>query len=136
MDYGADDIALHFQAGGAKQAMEIGGLRVSSYGNGVALGQLPYTPLTYKGRPDDASWRKEAADSIEKNRKAQFTIVVHKVSGKLLPWATVRVRQQRHAYGFGSAVAASPLLDAGPDADMYRSVIPGSFNKVTIERGA
>jgi GH35 family endo-1,4-beta-xylanase len=133
IDYEPGDIALHFHGGKAKQAVEIGDLRVTGYGGGVTLGQLPYTPLTYKGRSADSAWRKEAAESIEKTRKAQFTIVVHKVSGKLQPWATVRVRQQRHAYGFGSAVAASPLLDSGPDADMYRSVIPGSFNTSTIE---
>ena len=133
MDYGADDITLHFQAGAARQTMEIGGLRVIGFGQGVTLGQLPYTPLTYKGRTADAGWRAEAAESIEKMRKAQLLIVVHSISGKLLPWAEVRVRQQRHAYGFGSAVAASPLLDEGADADMYRSVVAGAFNRVTIE---
>ncbi len=133
MDYGADDIALHFQAGAAKQTIEIGGLRVVSYGKNVALGELPYTPLTYKGRGADMAWRKEAAESIEKNRKAQLTIIVRSVSGKALPWAEVKVRQQRHAYGFGSAVAASPLLDEGDDADTYRTIVAGSFNRVTIE---
>ncbi len=133
MDYGAEDIALHFQSGAAKQVIEIGGLRVMSYGSGVALGELPYTPLTYKGRAPDAAWRKAAADSIEKERKAQLTIVVRSVSGKSLPYAEVRVRQQRHAYGFGSAVAASPLLDEGVDADTYRGIVAGSFNRVTIE---
>jgi GH35 family endo-1,4-beta-xylanase len=133
MDYGEDDIALHFQSGATKQTMEIGGLRVISYGRGVALGELPYTPLTYKGRAPDAAWRKEAAESIEKERKAQLTIVVHSISGKPLPYAEVRVRQQRHAYGFGSAVAASPLLDEDADADTYRSIIASSFNRVTIE---
>ncbi len=133
MDYGADDIALHFQAGGAKQAMEIGGLRVTSFGHDMALGQLPYTPLTYKGRAADAAWRAEAAASIEKERKAQLTIVVRSISGKLLPWAEVRVRQQRHAYGFGSAVAASPLLEAGTDADSYREIVAHSFNRATVE---
>ena len=133
MDYGADEIALHFQAGGTRQTMEIGGLRVISYGSGMALGELPYTPLTYKGRAADAVWRGEAAASIEKERKAQMTIIVHSISGKSLPWAEVRVRQQRHAYGFGSAVAASPLLDDGADADTYREIVAHSFNRVTIE---
>ena len=133
MDYGAEDIALHFQSGAAKQVIEIGGLRVVSYGSGVALGELPYTPLIYKGRAPDAAWRKQAAESIEKERKAQLTIVVRSVSGKSLPYAEVRVRQQRHAYGFGSAVAASPLLDEGADADTYRGIVAGSFNRVTIE---
>jgi GH35 family endo-1,4-beta-xylanase len=133
MDYGEDEIALHFQAGAAKQSLEIGGFRVIGFGQGVALGQLPYTPISYKGRAADAAWRAEAAASIEKERKAQLLIVVHSISGKVLPWAEVRVRQQRHAYGFGSAVAASPLLDEGADADMYRSVVMGSFNRVTIE---
>ncbi len=133
MDYGADDTALHFQAGAVKQTIEIGGLRVLSYGKNVALGELPYTPLTYKGRTADAAWRREAAESIEKNRKAQLTIIVRSVSGRALPWAEVKVRQQRHAYGFGSAVAASPLLDEGDDAETYRTIVAGSFNRVTIE---
>lgn len=133
MNYGEDDIALHFQAGAAKQVIEVGGLRVMSYGREVALGELPYTPLTYKGRAADAAWRKEAADSIEKERKAQLTVVVHSVSGKVMPWAEVRVRQQRHAYGFGSAVAASPLLDEGAEPDTYRGIVASTFNRVTIE---
>jgi len=133
MDYGEEDIALHFEAGSAKQAMEIGGLRVISYGKGMALGGLPYTPITYKGRTADAAWRKEAAESIEKMRKAQLTVIVHSISGKSLPGAQVRVRQVRHAYGFGSAVAASPLLDEGADADTYRDLVRNSFNRVTIE---
>jgi GH35 family endo-1,4-beta-xylanase len=108
-------------------------LRVIGYGQGITLGQLPYTPLSYKGRAADALWRTEAAESIEKNRKAQMLIAVHRTSGKLLPWAEVRVRQKRHAYAFGSAVAASPLLDEGADADMYRDVVVRSFNRVTIE---
>ncbi|MEO6739023.1 MAG: endo-1,4-beta-xylanase [Chthoniobacteraceae bacterium] len=133
MDYGEDDIALHFQAGDAKQTMEIGGLKVISYGNGVTLGDLPYTPLTYKGRSPDAPWRKEAADSIEKERKAQLTVVVTSISGRSLPGAEVRVRQVRHAYGFGSAVAAAPLLDTGADSDTYRNVVANAFNRVTVE---
>jgi GH35 family endo-1,4-beta-xylanase len=133
MDYEPGDIALHFHGGKARQSVEIGGLRLISYGRKVALGQLPYTPLTYKGRPADAPWRKLADEAIEKNRKAQITIVVHRPSGKVLPWAPVRVRQMRHAYGFGSAVAASPLLDEGTDPDMYRDIVVRSFNKATIE---
>ena len=133
MDYQPGDIALHFQGGKGRQTIEIGGLRVVNYGAGVTLGQLPFTPLSYKGRAQDAAWRKEAEDSIEKNRKAQMTIVVRKLSGGIRPWAEVRVRQQRHAYAFGSAVAATPLLDEGNDGDMYRDVILRSFNRVTIE---
>lgn len=132
LDHGADDIALHFQSGTSPQTLEIGGLRILGYGKNVALGEMPYTPLTYKGRSADAAWRKEAAESIEKNRKAQLTIVVHSTSGKLLPWAEVKVRQVRHAYGFGSAVSLSSLLDEGADADTYRSIIASSFNRVAV----
>ena len=132
-DHAAGEVALHFQGGAARQSFEVGGLQVLGYDQRVALGQLPYTPLSYKGRADDSPWRREAEESIEKNRKAQMIIVVHSAKGKLVPWAQVRVRQVRHAYGFGSAVASSPLLDAGSDADMYRDVVARSFNKVTVQ---
>jgi len=132
-DCAPGDIALHFTGGPGRQTMEVGGFRLLSYGRGLALGQLPYTPLTYRGRVVDAQWRKEAADLIEKNRKAQLVIVVRKVSGRSLPWAEVRVRQQRHAYGFGSAVASPQLSGEGGDTDTYREVVAGAFNKVAME---
>ena len=74
--------------------------------------------------------------SIEKERKAQLTDRRDEhVSGKPLPWSRrCGCGSSGTRMDLAAAVAASPLLDAGADADMYRNVlIAHSFNRVTIE---
>jgi GH35 family endo-1,4-beta-xylanase len=45
----------------------------------------------------------------------------------------VRVRQKRHAFGFGSAVAASSLLGTAADDETYRQRVRQLFNKAVLE---
>ncbi len=132
-DYAAGEAIVHFHAGYDPQAVEIGGLQLLDYGKQIGQRELPYTPLTYQGREADALWRKEAAERIEQTRKGDLTVVVRDASGKAVPGAKVAVRMQKHAYGFGSAVAGDMLFKEGPDAEMYREVIARSFNKVVLE---
>jgi GH35 family endo-1,4-beta-xylanase len=40
---------------------------------------------------------------------------------------------KRHAFPFGSAVAADALLGTGPDNDKYRELVPKLFNRVVME---
>jgi GH35 family endo-1,4-beta-xylanase len=47
--------------------------------------------------------------------------------------AAVRIRMQRHAFGFGTAVAAQQLLGTGADSDTYRSKLLELFNKAVLE---
>ncbi len=132
-DYAAGEALVHFHAGYDPQAVEIGGLQLLNYGSQVGVRGLPITPLTYQGREADAPWRKEAAARIERDRKGDLTVVVRDAGGKAVPGAKVAVRMQKHAYGFGSAVAGEMLFKTGPDAEMYREVIARSFNKVVLE---
>ena len=132
-DEPAGEAVMRFHAGFGPQVIEIGGLEVFNYGRRVRLGDLPYTPLNYKGREPGAAWRAEAAARIEKLRKAAMFITVRNAKGKIVPWTHIRVRQVRHAYDFGSAVSAEPLLGKGDDSDMYRDVIMRAFNNVVLE---
>ncbi len=128
---GAAQIAFH--AGFGQQIIQIADLRVFNYSRSVKFGELPYTPLTYRGRSESAEWRKEAEERIENYRKATLTVRVHSSKGKSIAGAEVRIRQVRHAYGFGSAVDSAALLAQNSDGETYRAIVESSFNKVTIE---
>ena len=131
-DAAAHEAQVLFRAGYDPQVVEIGGLQVLDFGPAVPLADLPYTPPTYRGREAEAAWRTAAAERIERLRKGDLAIAVTR-GGQPVAGAEVRVKMTRHAFGFGSAVDAQTLLQAGPDGDRYRAVILENFNKVVLE---
>jgi len=122
-----------FRLGYGPQTIEIGGMEILDFGNSVRVQDLPQPNITYSGREADAPWRKEAEERIEQIRKGDLTVVVKGADGKPLQGATVAVNMQRHAFGFGSAVAADMLLAKTADGDKYREVVQKYFNKVVLE---
>jgi len=88
---------------------------------------------TYDGRAADAAWRQAARARIERHRKADLVVAVTGADGKPVSGAEVTVAMQRHAFGFGSAVAADRILADGRDGDEYRKVIRECFSKVVFE---
>ena len=109
------------------QTVEVGGVRLVNYGTSRAISELPRTRIEYGGRAPDAPWRAEAAERIERYRKADLTVRVRDAG------ARVRVRMLRHAFGFGSAVVARHIVSEGFAPDRYRWVIAEYFNKVVFE---
>lgn len=100
---------------------------------GAAEPGAPSAPGAYAGSEPDAAWRQAAAERIEQYRKADLTVVVQAADARLLAGATVKVRMTRHAFGFGSAVAAMPLAIETEDARRYRDTVKRLFNKVVFE---
>ncbi|MFB3826522.1 MAG: endo-1,4-beta-xylanase [Bryobacteraceae bacterium] len=78
-------------------------------------------------------WEAGAAARIEQIRKADLRVVVRDARGRPVPRAGVRVQMKRHAFGFGTAVAAEVLLAESPDAERYRKTVLELFNKVVLE---
>ena len=88
---------------------------------------------TYDGRAADAAWRDAARKRIQQHRQADLVVTVTGTGGKPLAGAQVKVTMQRHAFGFGSAVAASQILADGRDGEEYRKVVRTWFSKVVFE---
>lgn len=134
-DYAAGAAQINFQLGYDPQTIELGGLTVTNYGTRVPLESLP-NDFNYVGREPDAPWRAPAAERIERLRKADLAIELRGPDGLPLPGsvaAEVRVQMQRHAFGFGSAVAGDRLLGTGTDPANYRRIVTNWFNKVVLE---
>jgi GH35 family endo-1,4-beta-xylanase len=144
--YESGAAALYFAVGFLPQTVEIGGVKVVSYGETVDPAELETTPaadaaydgyawgtVDYPGRDPDAGWRAEAQERIETYRKGDLTIRVEDADGTPVPDAAVQVSMTRHAYGFGSAVAAKWLTDESEDGERYRSVVEDHYNKIVFE---
>lgn len=124
---------VSFRLGYPNQTLEIGGVRLLNYENRVALSDLPRSRATYAGREPNAAWRSAAQARIRQIRMADLAVRVVDARGRPVPGATVAVRMKRHAFPFGSAVAADMLLGDGPDPRRYQEMVPKLFNRVVME---
>ncbi|MBL8234585.1 MAG: endo-1,4-beta-xylanase [Bryobacterales bacterium] len=131
-DYAPTAYIVDFWMGQQIQQAEVGGIQFLNYGPGVRPEQVGVDPL-YPGASQDAAWRAPAEERIERIRKADLTVEVIDAAGKPVPSAEVRVRMTRHAFGWGTAIAAEQLLGSGADSDRYRQFILDNFNMVVFE---
>jgi GH35 family endo-1,4-beta-xylanase len=131
-NYQPGQYIVDFWMGFPVQAVQIAGLSITNHGNRVPFTQLPgYTP--YEGWQQDHPWRADALMRIERIRKTDLFITVKDSAGRPVPHAQVIVRQTRHAFGFGSAVAADGIADASPNGERYRAAIRELFNMAVLE---
>jgi len=91
--------------------------------------------VTYEGRRPDARWREAARARIDTIRKAPLEVRVVDAQGKPVRGATVRVKQQRHAFGFGNILNPRAFQYPGENGRKYRAVFAEHFNKTTFESG-
>lgn len=132
-DYGPFEGALTFSLGFRKQTLEIGGLDVLYYGTKVAFNDIPRTRFTYAGREADAPWRKAALERIEKIRKGDITVNVVDASGKPVKGATVKLKETRGAFQFGTAIPFRRLVTDSPDNKIFREKVLKLFTEASPE---
>jgi GH35 family endo-1,4-beta-xylanase len=128
----ADSLVFHLRCGYAEQVFEIGGLSLLNYGNTKTVDELPST-VTYGGQEPGASWRAAAEARINSLRKGPLNVTVLDKNGRPIENATVGVAMTKNAFGFGSAVQAPLLLNAGANNILYREKVETLFNQVTLE---
>ena len=132
-DIPAGKVRVHFRLGYDPQSFEVSGVGLTNYGTTRTLAELPRTRLSYAGREPGAAWRRAANARIEKIRKAELRIRVVDSRGRAVSGAKVRLKQKRHAFGFGAAVTADGIVGSTPDDERYRQVIADNFSRVVFE---
>jgi len=100
--------------------------------------EVPDTTETYQGRAEDAPWREQAEKRIEKIRKADLTLVVKDQHGNPIGNAQLEVKQQSHAFWFGTEIRGLLIISdpqylkwkgtSEEDAQKYRDVAKKFFN--------
>ncbi len=118
--------------GKRQQRIELRSVSLKNHGD-TPVDSLKGTELTYAGRSPDAPWRAEANERIDKYRKTDLTVSVVDEAGLPVPGAEVTIKQTRHAFPLGSAVAADLLLGDSPDARRYQDIVQRDFNRVALE---
>lgn len=131
---GSVQVVLHL--GFHPQDIEVGGLSMVNYARTRALADLPRTPITYEGREDGAAWRTQALERIDQVRKGPLAVEVVDSEGKPVEGAKIHIQMLRHAFGFGSAVAANLLGVNLEDTETVRDYFPhyGSPRNIRIYR--
>ncbi len=90
-------------------------------------------PPPYAGHAPDAAWRAEADARIDQHRKADLSLNLSRPGGAPLSGALVRVRQQEHAFKFGSAAQGWRLAGTGAQHETYQQKVEELFNLITLE---
>lgn len=119
--YGVGEGRYQINMGYLAQTLDIGGLAIINYGTQYRVDDLPQSTfhLDYDGRDPNAAWRGAAADRIAQHRMGNLQVRVIDANGNPIEDANVDVTMNRHAFGFGTAVAIDPMT-RGADAAMYR----------------
>lgn len=128
--YAAGAYNAHIWLTTEPQVIEIGALSIRVFGKGLPYAQLPMAAWPdYEGHAADAPWRAAAAQRIEELRKGNLRIQVRNDQGRALAGIPVRVRMQRHAFPFGTAVVGNALLNNAT----YQRVFLDNFNSAVPE---
>lgn len=120
---------VNFQIGFKPQVLEMKNILVYNYQSRMKLEELPKTKYSYDGREADAAWRIKANEQIDQYRKADIKIALTDRKGVARTDLTVEIEQQKHAFGFGTAVDATTFNLRSE----YREVLKDNFNKVVFE---
>jgi GH35 family endo-1,4-beta-xylanase len=130
--YQGNDYFVDFWMGQQVQTVEVSEIRLLNYGTTATPADVGVDPY-YEGAADGAEWRKAAFERIDRLRKGDLKVIARDESGKPVEDAAVEVRMKRHAFGWGTAVAADQLLGTSADSQKYRDAILANFNMVVFE---
>jgi len=88
----------------------------------------------YGGRAEDADWRADARDRIERHRTADLAVTVVDEEGATVEGATVDVTMQAHEFNWGTAANGEKVAgDDTDDGERFRTVLAEEFNYATVE---
>ncbi len=138
LPFDANGLSTVFNVGQTLQTVQIADFTWTRVGAGVTIDDLPSQApsTTYGGRAGDSNWRSSADERIESDRKSTATVNVVDVNGVALEGAVVSLRQNEHAFKFGSAISAfNNRLSSTPTAtaQQYQDEINRLFNTVVVE---
>lgn len=132
-DIDTSRLQLTLLCGQQEQEWEVAKMEAWVYPAGTDVSRFPRIRRSYEGREANAAWRKEAIARIEQERKRELSLVLRDEQGNLLRDHPVTLTLRRHAFGFGSAIPVSRLLDPSPDGDAFRRIVDNYFSMVVFE---
>ncbi|NQU88162.1 MAG: endo-1,4-beta-xylanase [Mariniphaga sp.] len=129
MDLPFDKIKAAFFFGHAVQTIEIADVQYLNYKKTISIEDLPMMEVRYNGMEEDASWRIEANERIEKFRKGNISVKLVDSNDNPVPNTNVTVKMKMHKFGFGTAIDGQTYISNAT----YRTHILELFNEVVFE---
>jgi len=125
--------AVHFVLGQQAGTVEIARVTLEDYDVSPQPRPADIGRELYGGQPHDDSWRPAANARIRRFRMGGLRVLVVDAQGRPVVGALVHVKQTRHAFRFGTAIAPEPLFALSPDGENYRKTLLRDFNYVVLE---
>ncbi|MBN8218416.1 MAG: hypothetical protein J0L75_17355 [Spirochaetes bacterium] len=125
-------LQLRFIPGGRAMAVDLYELQVYRFPPETQVDSLPVTRLTWAGRDENATWRKEALARIEGLRRGALEVQVVNARGKALSGVPVKLEMKRHGFPFGTAVDGEWTVGAkasDPLAEKHEEVLTTWFRR-------
>jgi len=132
-DHKASDMKFTIRFGDGKPStFEVADLKMINYGKKVSLSDMPMISYdTYEGIEDDAQWRKDADERIEKFRKGDMKFTVVDKNGNRVPDAKVSVNMTNHEFGLGTVLWNAPEY-AYEGTEKYFEYLKQYFNLLCL----
>ncbi len=108
--------------------IEVGGFELINYGDKYDYADMPVMNSYYKGSEEDAQWRKEAFERIDKYRKGDFNITVKDKDGNIIPNAKINLDMYEHEFAFSAAVSDGLITKP-----QYQKAMVENFNHLGAE---
>lgn len=105
------------------QTIEIKEFSLLNFGSQVVYEEMPKFTMDTSSLSEDAEWRKQALEDIEKHRKGDFNVVVLDKDGNPVKDAEVELDMFEHEFEFGSAFTTGLS-----DNEKYGQVASSVFN--------
>lgn len=138
-DFPASKSEFVFWVGYEPQIIQVADFSIINYKKLINYEDLTgYEMGSYKGRGEDASWRKDALARIEQYRKGDIDITVTDADGYPVKNADVSVNMTRNAFNFGTAVTellwnTSDTNYSNNDRIKYKGYFNKYFNTAVAE---
>lgn len=136
-DFNAGEAILEFNTSYRPQQIQLANIKLINYENKVKYDDLPVMPVTYRGMEDDAQWRIEALQRIEKYRKSDIEIKVVDHNGKPVENASVSIDMTRNAFAFGGpySIMLHGFDPSEFELDKFQENFKIFFNKAVFPNG-
>ena len=95
--------SIGIRPGFSKQVIELGGVEIVNMGPDFDSAKFPRSAEELPELSEDAEWRKDAIERIEKIRKGDFSVIVKDKDGNVIPDAEVEFDMFEHEFQFGTA---------------------------------
>ena len=130
--FAAGPSGITYHLGLTPQTVRIGPSYLLKMPAGTDVQSLPKNEIDYAGRAPDAPWRQAAMARIDRHRKADLAVRVVDGSGRAVPGAQVRVKQEGHAFHFGTFTGHKFTAPTTADERQAHRIIEESFNTLTL----